>query len=151
MQLAFLVGLCMGAAIALLAHALKFDRDRSFYPTVLIVIASYYVLFAFVTQRSIGIEIVLFTLFVMVAVAGYLFRAWIVGLGLVLHGLFDAWHWFWPASTGIPHWWPGFCLGADIVFGAVALWIAYSHQTFRWSSSISPPTATANKQRETNP
>jgi hypothetical protein len=40
----YVVGIVLSLGVALLARRVGFDRDRSFYPTVLIVIASYYVL-----------------------------------------------------------------------------------------------------------
>jgi multidrug transporter EmrE-like cation transporter len=40
------IGLLLALVVSLLAWAAGFDRDRSFYPTVLCVVASYYVLFA---------------------------------------------------------------------------------------------------------
>jgi hypothetical protein len=44
--MAYVVGIVLSVGVALLARSVGFDRDRAFYPTVLIVIASYYVLFA---------------------------------------------------------------------------------------------------------
>ena len=40
------VGMMLSLGVALFARRVGFDRDRAFYPTVLIVIASSYVLFA---------------------------------------------------------------------------------------------------------
>ena len=42
----YVVGIVLSLGVALFARRVGFDRDRAFYPTVLIVIASYYVLFA---------------------------------------------------------------------------------------------------------
>jgi len=42
----YLIGLFLSLAVAGLIWMVGLDRDRGFYPTVLIVIASYYVLFA---------------------------------------------------------------------------------------------------------
>ena len=42
----YLIGLILALAVAGLAAITGLDRERAFYPTVLIVIASYYVLFA---------------------------------------------------------------------------------------------------------
>jgi hypothetical protein len=42
----YLIGLILSLVVAGFAIIVGFDRDRSFYPTVLIIIASYYVLFA---------------------------------------------------------------------------------------------------------
>ena len=42
----YLIGLMLAVAVAGFATAIGLDRERGFYPPVLIVIASYYVLFA---------------------------------------------------------------------------------------------------------
>ena len=42
----YLIGLLLCVAVAGFATAIGLDRERGFYPPVLIVIASYYVLFA---------------------------------------------------------------------------------------------------------
>ena len=44
--MALLVGALLAFAVALFATITRLDRDRAFYPTVTIVIASYYALFA---------------------------------------------------------------------------------------------------------
>jgi hypothetical protein len=41
----YLVWIVLSLGVALFARRVGLDRDRAFYPTVLIVIASYYVLF----------------------------------------------------------------------------------------------------------
>ena len=50
-----------------------FDRDRAFYPAVLIVVASYYVLFAAMigSVETVLFEFILMTLFVIASVAGF--------------------------------------------------------------------------------
>ena len=42
----FMIGFGLALALGFAATAIGFDRERSFYPVVLIVIASYYILFA---------------------------------------------------------------------------------------------------------
>jgi hypothetical protein len=42
----YLIGLMLSLVVAGSATIAGFHRDRAFYPTVLVVIASYYVLFA---------------------------------------------------------------------------------------------------------
>jgi hypothetical protein len=42
----YLIGLILSLGVAGSAAAIDFDREYAFYPTVMIVIASYYVLFA---------------------------------------------------------------------------------------------------------
>ena len=42
----YVIGIVLSGGVAVFARYVGFDRDRAFYPTVMIVIASYYVLFA---------------------------------------------------------------------------------------------------------
>jgi hypothetical protein len=37
------------------------------------------------------------------------------------HGVFDFVHHFFIENTGVPHWWPGFCLAFDVT---LAVWLA---------------------------
>lgn len=107
------VGACGGARLA------GFDRERVFYPTLLIVVATYYVLFAIMGDiQALVLESVMATAFVAAAVAGFRVNLWIVVVALAGHGLFDVMHpWLFP-HEGVPVWWPGFCLVFDI--GAAA-------------------------------
>jgi hypothetical protein len=45
-QMEYVIGLILAMAVAGLSSTVGFDRKRAFYPTGMIVIASYYVLFA---------------------------------------------------------------------------------------------------------
>ena len=42
----YLIGAVLAAVVFAFARLVGFDRDRVFYPTLLIVIATYYILFA---------------------------------------------------------------------------------------------------------
>jgi hypothetical protein len=84
----------LSVGLAIFARLVGFDRDRAFYPTVLIVIASYYVLFAAMSD-SVGtvlVESVVMIGFAIAAVAGFKSSAWIVVGALAGHGVFDAVH-----------------------------------------------------------
>jgi hypothetical protein len=54
--MALLVGALLAFAVGLFATVSRLDRDRAFYPTVAIVIASYYCLFAVMgaSTRALG-------------------------------------------------------------------------------------------------
>ena len=69
----YLIGLILSLAVAGFAAIVGFDRERAFYPTVLIVIASYYVLFAVMgaSRRTLIIEIVVAGGFLLVAILGF--------------------------------------------------------------------------------
>jgi hypothetical protein len=113
-------GVCHRLVLALVVSAFAaiagFDRDRAFYPTVLTVIASYYVLFARMggSVHALLFESVLRTVFLVFAVVGFRFSLWIVAAALAAHGVFDAVHGYLVTNPGVPTWWPPFCLGYDV-------------------------------------
>ncbi len=116
----YVIGAALAAAVGLLATVVGFDRDRAFYPTVMIVIASYYVLFAVSggSATAIGIEIGVMALFAGLAIAGFKRSLWLVVAALAGHGVFDALHAPLIANPGVPPWWPPFCLAYDVVAAA---------------------------------
>jgi hypothetical protein len=115
----YLIGVILSLAVAGFAVVIGLDRERAFYPTVLIVIASYYVLFAVMgaSRRTLSIEIVVAGGFLLVAVLGYRRNFWLVVAALIGHGIFDYVHRFFIDNPGVPHWWPGFCLAFDVLLG----------------------------------
>jgi hypothetical protein len=116
------IGILLATGVALFAHAVGFDRSRAFYPTVLIIVGSYYVLFAVMGgQRSeMWVELAGFAVFAGLAVAGFRTSMWIVVAGLAGHGLFDFVRvGFFPIpNSGLPNWWPMFCGAYDVVAAA---------------------------------
>ena len=56
--MAYLIGAVLALAVSGLATLVRLDRDRAFYPTVMIVIASYYALFAVMggSNHALGVE-----------------------------------------------------------------------------------------------
>jgi hypothetical protein len=119
----YLVGFVLSLAVAGLATISGLGRERAFYPTVAIVIASYYVLFAAMgaSGPTIFFEIVVASGFLGVAIYGYKNNLWLVAAIIVGHGIFDSIHHLIISNPGVPHWWPGFCLAFDVIFGA---WLA---------------------------
>jgi hypothetical protein len=115
----YLIGVILSLAVAGSAAVIGFDRERAFYPTVLIVIASYYVLFAVMgaSRRTLIIEIVVAGGFLLVAVFGFRKNFWLVVAALIGHGVFDFVHGFFIDNPGVPHWWRGFCLAFDALLG----------------------------------
>ncbi|MDQ6733455.1 MAG: hypothetical protein M3Z35_04940 [Nitrospirota bacterium] len=78
-------------AISFLATFVGFDRDRAFYPTVMIVIASYYGLFAVMSGlvQALIMESVFMAGFLLVSILGFKVNLWWVVAGLCAHGVFD--------------------------------------------------------------
>jgi hypothetical protein len=116
-----IVGIVLAAAVGLFAHLVGFDRDRAFYATVLIVVGSYYLLFAVMggTSASLLAELPFFAAFAAAAVIGFRTSMWIVAAGLAMHGLFDFSRQQLPLTgSGVPAWWPSFCGAYDVVAAA---------------------------------
>ena len=92
---ALIIGLSLALAVGLFGTSVGLDRERSFYPVVTIVVASYYALFAVIgaSLPSLVPELLGFALFLAAFVA----------------------------NPGVPAWWPSFCLGYDVT---AALYLA---------------------------
>ncbi len=119
-----LIGIGLALAISLLARVVGFDRERAFYPVVMIVIASYYGLFAVMgnSTQAFMAETIPMTAFALAAVIGFRKNLWIVVAALVGHGVFDFFHGTLIQNPGVPLWWPTFCGAYDIV---AALFLAF--------------------------
>lgn len=120
----FLVGVTLAVAVGLTATWVGFDRERSFYPVVLIVIAYNYFLFALTDGRVeiLVAELVPFTFFLIVALLGFKKNLWLVVAGLAGHGIFDLVHIRLIEDRGVPMWWPIFCLSYDITAALYFTW-----------------------------
>ena len=121
----YVVGIVLSAGVAVFARHVGFDRDRAFYPTVMIVIALYYVLFAAMSGsvQTVLLESVVMSLFAIAAVVGFKSSAWIVVAALAGHGVFDALHGHVLENPGVPVWWPAFCLAYDVGAAAGLAWL----------------------------
>jgi hypothetical protein len=115
----YLVGILLALGTVVLAALIGFDRERSFYSTVLIVVATYYVLFAVMgaTRHTLMIEIIIASGFILFALLGFKGNFWLVAAALVGHGIFDFIRPAFIANPGVPRWWPGFCMAFDVIFG----------------------------------
>jgi hypothetical protein len=109
-----------------LARLVGFDRDRAFYPTILVVIASYYILFAVMggSIRALVVESMVMSAFVLAAVAGLKCNLWLVVAALGAHGGFDIFHAHIVHNPGVPEWWPAFCLAYDVGAAASLAWLS---------------------------
>ena len=128
-----LVGVLSAVAIAALARYMRFDQDRSFYPTVLVVIASYYILFAVMggSRQALAWELAAAIAFSTVAIMGVLHLPVLVGVGIVAHGFFDLVHHMMMENAGVPDWWPGFCGLLDVVLGLWVIGLSRSGGVFK--------------------
>jgi len=115
----YLIGVVLAVVVCAFALLTGFDRDRAFYPTLLIVIATYYILFAVMagSAQALMIESLVAGAFLVAAVAGFKKNPWFVVAALAGHGIFDFFHHLFIQNSGVPAWWPGFCLSFDILAG----------------------------------
>ena len=123
--MAYVIGLVLSLGVAWLARCVGFDRDRAFYPTVLIVIASYYVLFAAMSEsvHTVLVESIVMAVFSVVAVVGFKSSTWFVVGALAGHGVLDAFHGSVVTNSGVPVWWPAFCLAYDLGAAGGLAWL----------------------------
>ena len=115
--MAYLVGIALGAIVCVFASIVGLDRDRAFYPTVLIVIAAYYALFAVMggAPGALAAESIPIAGFLLFAILGFKWNLWFLVVGLAGHGVFDFVHAGVITDPGVPSWWPPFCLACDVV------------------------------------
>lgn len=120
----YMIGLVLGLAVGGYATALRLDRDRAFYPTVLIVIASYYVLFAVIggSSRALVVESLVAGLFLVTASLGFRSSLWLVVAALAAHGVLDVFHARLVDNPGVPAWWPAWCGAYDVAAAGYLAW-----------------------------
>jgi len=117
--MSFVIGSVLALGVGVFATIVGLDRDRAFYSTVLIVIASYYLLFAAMAGAPsvMILEAIVFAAFAAAAAIGFRMNMWFVVAGLVAHGVQDFFHGHAIANPGMPEWWPAFCGSYDVVAG----------------------------------
>jgi hypothetical protein len=123
--MAFLVGAILALSVGLSATFLGLDRDRAFYPTVMIVIASYYGLFAVMgdSAQTLELELIAIIAFLAASIAGFKRSLWLVVMALAAHGVYDFVHGQLISNRGVPLWWPAFCGAYDVVAAAYLAWL----------------------------
>ncbi len=116
----YLIGVVLAAATCVVFGMLAgFDRERVFYPMMLVPIATYYILFAVMggSTSALTIESLVACIFLMVAVVGFRKNLWLIVAALAGHGVFDFFHHLVIQNPGVPVWWPGFCGSFDVLAG----------------------------------
>jgi hypothetical protein len=121
----YLVGFGLALAAALFARFTGLERDRAFYPTVMIVIALTYGLFAVMggSMSALALESVAIVGFILVSILGFKINQWFVVAALAAHGIYDFFHPHLLTNPGVPVWWPGFCLTYDVTAAGYLAWL----------------------------
>lgn len=126
--MSLMIGALLALAVGIFGTSTGLDRDRAFYPTVTIVIAAYYVLFAVMggSGHALVIESIVGAAFTLVAVAGFRGSLWLVVAALGAHGVFDFFRGGAIVNPGVPAWWPDFCLTFDVAAAGYLAWLLRS-------------------------
>jgi len=116
----YVIGVGLAVLVCVFAALVGFDRDRVFYPTMVLVVASYYILFAVMgrSNPALAAESLVAAGFCVLAALGFKKNLWVAVVGLAGHGVFDFFHHRLIQNPGVPPWWPGFCLSFDGLAGA---------------------------------
>ena len=116
----YVIGLALALAVCLFALLSGFDRSRAFYPTMVLVVASFYILFAVMANSRSALlwECLVAAAFFVLAVIGFKKSLWVIAVALAGHGLFDFLLHRLIQNPGVPLWWPGFCGAFDVLAGA---------------------------------
>lgn len=124
---AFVVGIVLALVVFLFARGVGLDRDRAFYPTVLVVVALYYDLFAVMggSTQALAAELAGTAVFIAFVVVGFRRNLWFVVAGLAGHGVFDLVHAGLIDNAGVPSWWPAFCLAYDVAAAVGLAWLLH--------------------------
>lgn len=121
-MLAAISGVALSLLLIVSAKLSRFDKDISFFPSILIFIASLYVLFAAMAGHSIIREVGFASVFVLLAIYGAYKSLFVVGLGILLHGVYDILHIVKFKEIVAPTWWAPFCVAVDCLLG---IWVMY--------------------------
>ena len=124
MNMEYVVGVVLGLGVCVLGTVAGLERDRAFYPVMMIVIASYYALFAVIggDGRALGAEIAISMVFVGLAVIGFRTSLWIVAAAILGHAGLDLVHGDVVTNAGVPAWWPMFCASIDALAAFYLAW-----------------------------
>lgn len=126
--MALTVGVALALAIGVLTTIAGMTRDRALYPTVTIVVGSYYALFAAMgaSTEVLVVESVVGMVFLALAITGFRTSLWIAAAALAGHGLFYFVHGELITNPGMPVWWPPFCAAYDLTAAGFLAWLITS-------------------------
>lgn len=120
----FMIGIVLTISLLLVSILVGLDREKGVYPTLLIAIALFYVVFAFEhgDLNQIILNSIVAGLFTLLALIGYRKSFTYIAIGLLLHGVFDVVYSTY-ANSPAPDWWAPFCLAIDVLLGLFLLFM----------------------------
>lgn len=119
----FLVGAVLTVGFVAVSRIVGLHRERGVWTTTLISIALFYIVFAAENAEpsQILLQAAIASVFMGLALLGYMTSLWWVVAGLALHGIFDLVVW---KDSPAPDWWGPLCLAADVLLAlSLAVWL----------------------------
>ncbi len=118
---AMIVGIAGAVLTSLIAWSPLIPDPLVFHSVFLAVIGAIYMGFAFSDGRLsiVILELSVATGFLVLALLGLWQAPLFVGVGLILHGIWDLLHRPRGITTKLPSWYPPFCAAFDFVFAGV--------------------------------
>lgn len=118
--MSFIIGFTLALIVCAYLATTRMDRDRAAYSVMVVVVASYYVLFAVQAgdATTVASESLITIVFAVAAAIGFRGSAWLTASALAGHGLLDGVHGLLVHNPGVPAWWPAFCAAFDVTAGA---------------------------------
>jgi hypothetical protein len=139
----FLIGVVLALLAGISLTLLRMDRDRGVYPTILIVIALLYELFAAMggSPHALLVESIPALIFIALAVAGFKSTLWFTVAGLALHGIWDFVHPIFIQNPGVPGFWPMFCSAYDVTAALYLGWLLSADRIAASPADLASPLA----------
>ena len=118
------IGIIFAGLTILVVQAFPSRIHNNFYALALIIAASIYVAFSFLSQNTTWIftEIIGVIIFSIIAFLGVKFSLWFLAIGWLIHPAWDLLIDNHNLTAFVPQWYPTVCIGYDI---AIALYIAW--------------------------
>lgn len=128
--LALVVGVLIAIILIIRVHQHKKQASPYFFPALLATFPAYYWVFAIYQgdYQALLNEFLVGLVFILLALVAFYLSSvkglFLLGIGFIAHGVYDAsHHMIWHQSVA-PMWWPEFCGVIDIMLGAYVLWLA---------------------------
>ncbi|MDP3071387.1 MAG: hypothetical protein Q8N18_13940 [Opitutaceae bacterium] len=125
--MALLIGVILALVLGIFGSVVGFDRDRSYYATVLAVIGLLYGLWAVMSgsTTTLLLESIGIVAFLIISVLGFKISQWFLVAGLAAHGVYDYFHGHLFTNSGVPEFWPMFCGSYDVTAAAYLAWLLW--------------------------
>ena len=127
---ALIIGIAIVAYVIIRFKKTRLENTKWSYPLLLATFPVYYFVFAIYAKDfpALGKEVLVGFGFFSLAFWAYRSKrktsALLVGLGSILHAVYDAYHDMLFVNSGTPNWWLEFCGSIDIILGVYLIYFA---------------------------